>query len=99
MLLFGSYLFDKERIGDIDLALSFKSKVDDISERRRLEQQKVNLALRQGREFSNIVEQLSWPQTEVKHFLKNRSRAFSLHGIEEPVSIDAEYKEIYLDQE
>lgn len=97
--LFGSYLTASERLGDIDLGVDLVSKIQDKAERDRLEKQKREQAERNGRRFGNYVEYLGWPQIEVLLFLKNKSRAVSIHPMGDPIAIGAESKVIYKDEE
>jgi len=77
--LFGSYLSSKERIGDIDLAVTLAPKIQDRDEFWKLNQEWIRQAYKAGRRFSNIAEELFWPQREVLLYLKSRSRSLSLH--------------------
>jgi DNA-binding MarR family transcriptional regulator len=74
--VFGSYLGNNERLGDLDINLKLYRK-DTDGERF------VDAALRSanasGRHFSNYLERLFWPETKVLLFLKHRSRVYSLH--------------------
>jgi len=56
---------------------------------------RIDEALYTGRAFSNFAEQLFWPQTEVKQFLKSRSRSISLHSMEDGVLEQCESKVIF----
>ena len=47
----------------------------------------------------NIVEELAWPQTEAIRHLKHRSRAISIHSIEDRIFERTIHKEIYLAKE
>lgn len=74
VVLFGSFLTDKERPGDIDVGVDVLQKPDfkEHAERR------VRLAEARGRDFS-WWNQLWWPLREVIMFLKGGSKALSIH--------------------
>lgn len=95
VIVFGSYLSDKERINDVDLAVQFSPKVEDDEEFRELTLERTNEAIREGRIFSNFVEEVYWAKTEVKLFLKSRSRSLSLHSIGDGVLETTETKILF----
>lgn len=80
--VFGSYLSDKETLGDLDVGvkLSRKNKPGDFTKRN---QKRIALAKANGRQFSNSTEQLLWPHREVMLMLKARQRGLSLHDMDE----------------
>jgi len=80
VILFGSYLSSAPTLGDVDIAIALRrthtdAKVQEEAERRRRDE-----AVKAGRRFSNMVEQVCWPEIEVKLFLKDRQR-LSLHDL------------------
>ena len=85
VVLFGSMLGGADRVGDIDLAVELESKIKDLEQRRAEERARINGAILSGRRFSNIVEDISWPQREVLLFLKSRSRGLSFHDPDDSV--------------
>ena len=48
-----------------------------------------------GRTFSSLIDELYWAQTEVKRFLKSRSRSISLHETDDPILEQVAYQVIY----
>lgn len=79
--VFGSYLQgEKDRINDIDLFVQLEPKNPDNDKHWQMNQERIEDAEKRGRRFSNFTERLIWSQTEVWAFLKNRSRALSLHS-------------------
>ena len=81
--LFGSYLTtDKERVGDLDLAVELEPTDTDHDQHWKRHDERVSAALRAGRHFSNYVEQIFWPKEEVMRFLRQRSRVIGLHSAE-----------------
>jgi len=74
--VFGSYLSTtRERINDLDLAVLLQPK----NRGKQSSQAMIDHAKRSGRRFTNIVEMLGRPTTEVWRFLKRRSRTIELH--------------------
>jgi hypothetical protein len=93
--LFGSLLSAKERVSDVDLAIGLQSKIADLQERQKQEAQRVQEAMRAGRRFANIVNEVLWPKQEILLFLKSRLRVLSLHEMDDLEQIGAEYKIIF----
>jgi predicted nucleotidyltransferase len=85
VLIFGSYLGDEERLNDVDIAVKLVHREPDSKRRMELNRERVGEVLRKGRQFSNLVDELSWPQREVLLFLKARSRAIALHTTDDPI--------------
>lgn len=85
VVAFGSYLTDAERVNDIDLAVELMPRWDgfDVGTQYRKEQERVRLAPRHRTRNALAIQQ--WPWREVLHFLKAGSRAFSFHGIQDPI--------------
>ncbi len=80
--VFGSYLSDKDTLGDLDVGvkLSRKHKPGDFTKHN---QKRIALAKANGRQFSNSTEQLHWPHREVMLMLKGKQRGLSLHDEDE----------------
>ena len=85
VLVFGSYLSDRNRINDIDVAVELVFREKDPKRREIVMQGRILEACKAGRKFSNIVEELFWPYQEVLLFLKSRSRAISLHTTDDKI--------------
>jgi predicted nucleotidyltransferase len=79
VLVFGSYLTERERINDIDVAIELVPRYNDPDKRMAAMQARIHQAYKAGRQFSSFVDELVWPEKEVLLFLKSRSRAISLH--------------------
>jgi predicted nucleotidyltransferase len=94
VVLFGSYLGNKEKINDIDISITLVPKDENAERQRALNLERTNEAIAEGRRFNNIVEQLYWPQYEVVKFLKARSKSISLHQDEDLLK-RCKYKVIY----
>lgn len=79
VVIFGSYLGDSPTLGDVDLSIELSQRYDDPQGHERHRKARIEHALQQGRNFPTFVHQLSWPEQEVWHILKGRSRGLSLH--------------------
>ena len=95
VLVFGSYLGEGEKLGDIDLAVKIVPKEADKSKRQKIFTGRSIDAKNNGRHFSNIVEEILWPQEEVLKYLKSHSRSISIHFTDDQVLKNTEYKVIY----
>ncbi|MBX2840492.1 MAG: nucleotidyltransferase domain-containing protein [Flammeovirgaceae bacterium] len=78
VMLFGSYLSNKETISDIDIAILLEHK-HKIKEFTKLDLERAHQAKLKGRRFNNFVEEYAWAREEVLLFLKNRKRSISIH--------------------
>ena len=58
---------------------------------------RVREAIRNGRRFSNISQEVTWPYTEVLLALKARSRAISLHTTNDEILKSAECRVVFED--
>lgn len=74
--IYGSYLTDTERLGDLDISVTLYRKDEDPD--RHMEAVE-RCARESGRHFGNIIDRLFWPQKQVFLYLKQRSRVFSIH--------------------
>ena len=79
--VFGSYLSDKETLGDLDIGIKLGRNYehDQFHEQNQL---RIDQAKTKGRQFSNICDELGWPYREVMLMLKARQRGLSLHDEE-----------------
>ncbi len=73
--VFGSYLTDVDRLGDLDIHFRTYRKIDDTETFTRTT---TDAARASGLRFSSFMDELYWPEAEVRKFLKNRSRVYSL---------------------
>jgi len=73
VIVFGSFLGTKEQLGDLDIAV--KSRFRDEANSTEVRQA---YSTKSGRQFSNIVDFLYWPETELKQFLKARKRTIRI---------------------
>lgn len=77
--VFGSFLQDGDRLGDVDVAVDLNSRVVFDREHKWVElfQQR---ARDSGRSFSSFEEELFWPRREVLLALKSRKRSISIQS-------------------
>ncbi len=102
VVVFGSYLGDSPTLNDIDIAIELiwkenhprfvgKDKAQAILEY-------ADEAQTEGRRFATFIERITWPEDEVKLYLKSRSRTLSLHSISDKILDLVEYKVVYSEQ-
>jgi len=76
VVVFGSYCDPAaERLSDVDIAVLW-IQVDDFDS---VSKERIRLAFASGRNFSTDLEEMAWPETEVKRHLRGRSPCISLH--------------------
>lgn len=76
--VFGSYLSDKNLLGDIDVGVELVPRELDRDRGHLFREARVNRARFEGQQFSNITEQVMYPLTECYRFLKARSVKLNL---------------------
>ncbi len=76
--VFGSYLSNKELLGDLDVAVKLTRKYEGIDFTNR-NQKRIITASQNGRKFSSFMDQISFPHTEVMLMLKTKKKGLSLH--------------------
>jgi predicted nucleotidyltransferase len=82
-VLFGSMLSDKERLGDVDIAIEVQPTTSNNKELNVLCSHRLRMAHLNGKRFSSDFDQIVWPMTEIYHVLKAHSRRLSLHQLSE----------------
>jgi predicted nucleotidyltransferase len=77
VVLFGSMLTQKPKVSDVDVSvrLDRKYKGDAFLKAADL---RVSVAQQNGRSFRDILERAYWAESEVRLYLKNRSRSISM---------------------
>jgi hypothetical protein len=79
ILVFGSYLDPyADTLGDLDLAVSFVSRLPADAIRDEHTEQLLAYARASGRRFASFVDRLFWPQQEALLILRNRSAAINI---------------------
>lgn len=95
VVVFGSYLSDQDRISDIDIGIALEKKTANEDLFMKMCERSIQQASKDGRRFSSYAEQIYWPQLEVHRFLKSRSRAISLHSLQDEILQSAVQKIIF----
>jgi predicted nucleotidyltransferase len=75
IVVFGSFLGGNEKLGDLDVAVKSRRRDPKDPDPSTTA---LAYAERSGRHFSNIVEWLSWPDTELRQILKARKRSIAI---------------------
>jgi len=89
LIVFGSYAAStQERLGDLDVAYLMLPRFERGS-RAQLDAEEAARARASsaGRQFSSMIEQVYWPEWEVKLALKARTAGLSLHNLQDNESI------------
>lgn len=76
--VFGSYLSDKETLGDLDVGFKLSSKNNGI-DFTSLNQKRIAQAKANGKIFKSFMDELYWPYREIELMLKNKQRSLSIH--------------------
>jgi hypothetical protein len=90
VVAFGSYVSDREDLGDIDLALQLTPREGDDNRFFKLCRAKIAEAYDQGRRFRNLTDEVCWPRNEIRRFLRARKRSLSLPDLQELQSLAEE---------
>jgi len=77
LVLFGSYVSDKDPIGDIDVAIRWAPMQEDWNEHCAFRTQLISDELANGRRFNNLTERVCWPTTHALRHLRARDYALS----------------------
>jgi len=75
VVVFGSFLGAKEKLGDLDISVKCRHRNSTDPDPAA---SALAYAERSGRHFSNIVEWISWPETELRQILKARKRTIAI---------------------
>ena len=78
-IVFGSYLSDVDRLGDLDVAIEWQRREMDFDKHDEANRNRVIEEMGKGRHFANFIEQLDWWRWEATLFLRNRKRGLSIH--------------------
>jgi hypothetical protein len=82
MVAFGSYLGNIDRLGDVDIGFRLARRRPESSPLAE-NKNRVAAARSRGRVFPSLFAELTWDRTEVLLLLKARSRALSLHDMDD----------------
>ncbi len=102
VVVFGSFLRECERLGDLDLAVELEPK-NDPENLTMCHQMYMDHFEKSGRAYRHIGCEYDWAPQEVLLFLKNRKRTLSLHTMNDFVTMekipDFSYKVLLGDSE
>jgi hypothetical protein len=81
VVVYGSYLSSKERLGDLDIAISthWKSLTGSSAEFHNTLQEHFR---KSGRQSQGLLDYY-WPELQIRLYLKNRKRSISLHEMDD----------------
>lgn len=80
--LFGSYLSDEEKIGDVDAHITIIRKCKDDSKWKEIRTKFIENEQHNGKNFRGFYDELYWPSLKTVSFLK--VKALSLH-VDDPI--------------
>ena len=75
IVVFGSFLGANDKLGDLDIAIKHRRRNPDDHEPAR---NALAYAQCSGHHFSNLVERISWPETELYQLLRARKRTIAI---------------------
>lgn len=95
--VFGSYANTVPTVNDIDLILTlgWKPQFTNPLIRSELSQARRHQASRNGRRFRHLSDELNWPDTELKRFLRARNPRISFHADDEAELLNVSLTELY----
>lgn len=95
VVLFGSYLTGDGPVSDIDLFVWISRKPKFEADFTTIREQRTVEMAAQGRRFRDYREEYSWPELDVRKYLKNGSRVISIQGHNEGFE-QFEHKVVFL---
>jgi len=103
IVLFGSYLKGEERPNDVDVAVKLKRRLPENLGTHEFARRMREHARKSNRQFSTYLEELQWPETQVKLYLRKRVRCLSFQPWDSFVRLakdpDLEYSILIGDRE
>lgn len=79
--VFGSFLSDKEQLGDLDVFYKISRRYE-TEKYNEVSNQSYQKELAKGRQFNSMIDEYLWPYKEVLLLLKSRKKSLSLHDEE-----------------
>lgn len=93
--IFGSYLSEQAILGDLDIAFKLR-RIKPKNKFERKSDERIEIALKNGKRFSNFLEQLYWPEKEVILLLKTKKKGLSLHNEDDDeIAANAEFRLVF----
>jgi predicted nucleotidyltransferase len=94
--VFGSYLTDKDLLGDLDVCLSLEPRESNQDQHKKLHEARINRAFAEGQRFSSLGDELLYPYIECFRFLKGRSPKLNLAEFSSIETFDCPVEWIYI---
>ena len=96
IVIFGSYLNPENKdFGDIDIGIELEPRIKDKKAFELAENEIISNAIENGKVFSNIVDELFYPQDLVFKYLRNKSRYISIHRMDQVEGLNAIYNQVF----
>lgn len=92
VVIFGSYLSDADKIGDVDVGVELEGKFPNMNRQQEADFQRADSS---DRRFGSIIDRLGWAREEVLHFLKDGKRSLQFSDIDNPAVTSGNIKQIY----
>ena len=93
--VFGSYLTDKNLLGDLDVCLSLAPREKNKAH-MKLHQGRINRAFAEGHRLSSLSDEICYPIDECYKFLKGRSPKLNLADFSAIETLDCSVEWIYI---
>jgi len=94
--VFGSYLTDKNLLGDLDVCLSLAPREKNKAQHMKLHQDRINRAFAEGHRLSSLSDEIWFPIGECYQFLKDRSPKLNLADFEAIETLNCSVEWIYI---
>jgi hypothetical protein len=78
LVVFGSYLSDKQTISDLDIAVEIQSRFASNEDHLIASRQRIDGAVRNGKRFQNYPTALLWPRNEIFTYLRGVSKSIDI---------------------
>lgn len=94
--VFGSYLTDKNLLGDLDVCLSLEARETNEAHHKKVHQARIDRAFAEGQRFSSFSDELVYPYIECFRFLKGRSPKLNLAEFSSIETLNCPVEWIYI---
>jgi hypothetical protein len=94
--VFGSYLTDKDLLGDLDVCLSLEARETNEAQHKKLHEARINRAFAEGQRFSSLGDEILYPYIECFRFLNGRSPKLNLAEFSSIETFDCPVEWIYI---
>jgi predicted nucleotidyltransferase len=94
--VFGSYLTDKDLLGDLDVCLILEPRETNQAQHMKLKEARINRAFAEGQRLSSLGDELLYPFIECFKFLKGRSPKLNLAEYSSIETLDCTVEWIYV---